>query len=214
MAEPAALPGGRSWKTIFVLVSGATIGTFIAQGLLSPALPLYLTGPLGTTKATAGLVVSSMSLAAVLVRPFAGAFVDRYGRRPVLLSGLGLFLIGSAISLAAETATLLVLGRLVQAIGAGCGLTLVRAIARDAFRAEQLVKAIAYLTMFGTLGPMVSPFIGGVLIDTFGWRSVFGFALIAAGAAGLTLSFALPQSRAAQAKGAATLSPFIQLGAR
>ena len=69
-----------------------------------------------------------------------------------------------------------------QAIGAGCGLALVRAIARDAYRAEQLVKAIAYLTMFGTLGPMVSPFIGGVLIDTLGWRSVFGFALLAGGA--------------------------------
>jgi DHA1 family bicyclomycin/chloramphenicol resistance-like MFS transporter len=81
------------------------------------------------------------------------------------------------------------LGRLVQAIGAGCALTLVRAIARDAYRAEQLVKAIAYLTMFGTLGPMVSPFIGGVLTDTFGWRSVFGFALLAGGAITLIAYF-------------------------
>ena len=79
----------------------------------------------------------------------------------------------------------LVLGRLVQAIGAGCSLTLVRAIARDAYRAEQLVKAIAYLTMFGTIGPMVSPFMGGVLIDMFGWRSVFGFALLAGAAIAL-----------------------------
>jgi len=55
-------------------------------------------------------------------------------------------------------------------------------IARDAYKAEHLVKAFAYLTMFGTLGPMVSPFIGGVLIDTLGWRSVFGFALVAGGA--------------------------------
>jgi DHA1 family bicyclomycin/chloramphenicol resistance-like MFS transporter len=62
----------------------------------------------------------------------------------------------------------------------------VRAIARDAYRPDQLVKAIAYLTMFGTLGPMVSPFIGGVLTDTFGWRSVFGFALVAGGAITLT----------------------------
>ena len=109
---------------------------------------------------------------------FYGPFSDRYGRRPVLLSGLSLFLIGSAVSTMAETANALVLGRLVQAIGAGCALTLVRVIARDAYRAEQLIKAIAYLTMFGTLGPMVSPFIGGVLTDMFGWRSVFGFALV------------------------------------
>ena len=56
------------------------------------------------------------------------------------------------------------------------------AIARDAYSAQYLVKAFAYLTMFGTLGPMVSPTIGGVLIDTLGWRSVFGFALLAGGA--------------------------------
>jgi DHA1 family bicyclomycin/chloramphenicol resistance-like MFS transporter len=61
-------------------------------------------------------------------------------------------------------------------------LTLTRAIARDAYSAQHLVKAFAYLTMFGTLGPMASPIIGGVLIDTLGWRSVFGFALLAGGA--------------------------------
>ena len=107
---------------------------------------------------------------------FYGSLSDRYGRRPVLLSGLALFLVGSVRLGAGGDAGALVLGRLIQAIGAGVGLPLVRAIARDAYRADQLIKAIAYLTMFGTLGPMVSPTIGGVLIDTFGWRSVFVFA--------------------------------------
>ena len=83
------------------------------------------------------------------------------------------------------------IGRLIQAIGAGCALTLVRAIARDAYRAEQLVKAIAYLTMFGTLGPMISPIIGGALTDTLGWRSVFGFALAAGAAITLTVYLAM-----------------------
>ena len=106
-----------------------------------------------------------------------GSLSDRYGRRPVLLSGIALFLIGSVASALAQTATMLVLARLVQAIGAGCGMTLTRTIARDAYRPEHLIKAIAYLTMFYTIGPMVSPLIGGLLVDTFGWRSVFGFAV-------------------------------------
>ena len=64
-----------------------------------------------------------------------------------------------------------------QAVGAGCGITLVRAIAQDVYGPARLVKAIAYLTMAYTIGPMISPMVGGFLIDAFGWRSVFGFAL-------------------------------------
>ena len=83
-----------------------------------------------------------LRLAVGPLRPAAGAAVGA-GAVPDRQRGLG----GGA------DAGALVLGRLVQAIGAGCGLALVRAIARDAYRADQLVKAIAYLTMFGTLGP-------------------------------------------------------------
>jgi DHA1 family bicyclomycin/chloramphenicol resistance-like MFS transporter len=111
-----------------------------------------------------------------------GSLSDRFGRRPVLLSGLGLFLLGSALSAVAANVPMLVAGRVVQAVGAGCGVTLVRTIARDAYGAERLVKAIAYLTMFYTVGPMISPLAGGILVDTFGWRSVFGFSVAAAAA--------------------------------
>ena len=74
-------------------------------------------------------------------------------------------------------APLLIAGRFVQALGAGCGVTLVRAIARDAYGPEQLVKAIAYITMFYTLGPMTAPIAGGLLVDYFGWRAAFAFSL-------------------------------------
>src|SRR5689334_7362881 len=154
--------------------------TPLAVHLFFPVIPA-VKAALGLTDAHAQLTFSIALFGMAFATLFYGSLSDRYGRRPVLLSGLALFLFGSAVSAFAETANALVLGRLVQAIGAGCALTLVRAIARDAFRAEQLIKAIAYLTMFGTLGPMVSPFIGGVLIDTLGWRSVFGFALLAGG---------------------------------
>jgi DHA1 family bicyclomycin/chloramphenicol resistance-like MFS transporter len=111
-----------------------------------------------------------------------GSLADRLGRRPVLLSGLCLFLLGSVLSAVAVNVPMLIAGRVVQAFGAGCGITLVRTIARDAYGAERLVKAIAYLTMFYTVGPMISPVVGGLLVDTLGWRAVFGFSVVAAAA--------------------------------
>jgi DHA1 family bicyclomycin/chloramphenicol resistance-like MFS transporter len=129
-------------------------------------------------QATFSIAVLGMGVATIAY----GSLADRYGRRPVLLSGLCLFLVGSILSAAAMNVPMLVAGRLVQAIGAGCGVTLVRTIARDAYGAERLVKAIAYLTMFYTLGPMISPVVGGLLVDTLGWRSVFAFSVVAAAA--------------------------------
>jgi MFS transporter, DHA1 family, multidrug resistance protein len=155
--------------------------TPLAVHLFMPVIPAVKQA-LELTDAMAQLTFTIALFGMAFATLFYGSLSDRYGRRPLLLSGLLLFLAGSVASVFAQTAIMLVLGRLLQAIGAGCGLPLTRAIARDAYSAQHLVKALAYLTMFGTLGPMVSPFIGGVLIDTLGWRGVFGFALLAGGA--------------------------------
>jgi DHA1 family bicyclomycin/chloramphenicol resistance-like MFS transporter len=88
----------------------------------------------------------------------------------------------------------LICGRLIQAIGAGCGITLVRAIAQDVY-GRNLVRAIAYLTMAYTIGPMIAPIAGGVLIDVFGWRSVFVFALAAGALITLNAYWAVFESR-------------------
>jgi DHA1 family bicyclomycin/chloramphenicol resistance-like MFS transporter len=181
MESKSRMPG-RAFTIALGLIA---LITPLAVHLFFPVIPA-VKAALGLSDARAQLTFSISLFGMAFATLFYGSLSDRYGRRPVLLSGLGLFLFGSIVSAMAETANALVLGRFVQAIGAGCALTLVRAIARDAYRAEQLVKAIAYLTMFGTLGPMVSPIIGGVLIDTLGWRSVFGFALVAGAAITLT----------------------------
>jgi MFS transporter, DHA1 family, multidrug resistance protein len=175
----------RTPGRVFALTLGLTaLITPLAVHLFFPVIPAIKVA-FGIGDAYAQLTFSIALFGMAFATLFYGSLSDRYGRRPVLLSGLVLFLVGSVLSAFAPTPETLVLGRLIQAIGAGCSLTLTRAIARDAYRADQLVKAIAYLTMFGTLGPMISPIIGGVLTDLFGWRSVFGFALVAGGAISL-----------------------------
>ena len=184
-AEFSATTPSRGFAVTLGLIA---LITPLAVHLFFPVIPAVKVA-LGLSDAHAQFTFSIALFGMAFATLFYGSLSDRYGRRPMLLSGLSFFLIGSVISAMAETANVLLLGRLVQAIGAGCALTLVRAIARDAYRADQLVKAIAYLTMFGTLGPMVSPFIGGLLTDIFGWRSVFGFALVAGAAITLTAYF-------------------------
>ncbi len=186
MEAPHRLPS-RSFTISLAVIA---LITPLAVHLFFPVIP-EVKRALGLTDAFAQLTFSISLFGMAFATLFYGSLSDRYGRRPVLLSGLALFLIGSVLSAFAPTPLTLVLGRLIQAIGAGCAQTLVRAIARDAYRAEQLIKAIAYFTMFGTLGPMISPAIGGVLIDTLGWRSVFGFALVAGGAISINAYFTM-----------------------
>ena len=176
---------GRPSRGFSIALALVALITPLAVHLFFPVIPA-VKAALQLSDAYAQLTFSIALFGMAFSTLFYGSLSDRYGRRPMLMSGLALFLLGSIVSAIAGTPGALLLGRLVQAIGAGCALTLVRAIARDAYQPDQLVKAIAYLTMFGTLGPMVSPFIGGVLTDTLGWRSVFGFALVAGAAITLT----------------------------
>ena len=175
------------------LASISLIGP-LAVHIFMPVIPA-VKAALGLSDAMAQLTFSIALFSMAFSTLVYGSLSDRYGRRPVLLSGLCLFLAGSAVSAAANSIGTLVLGRLIQAFGAGCGVTLVRAIAQDVYGRERLVRAFAYLTMFYTIGPMVSPMVGGILTDAFGWRSVFAFSLLLGGVITLNTYLAVFESR-------------------
>ncbi len=169
-------------RFVAALVSITLIGP-LAIHLFLPAMP-EVKKAFGISDALVGLTFSVTLLVMAFVTLAYGSLSDRYGRRPVLLTGLVLFTAGSAVSSIAGSISGLIVGRMIQALGAGCGVTLARAIARDAYGTDGLVKVIAYLTMAYALGPMLSPLLGGMLIDVFGWRSVFWFAMLSG--AGIT----------------------------
>jgi DHA1 family bicyclomycin/chloramphenicol resistance-like MFS transporter len=113
------------------LASISLIGP-LAVHLFMPVIPA-VKAALGLSEALAQLTFSIALFSMAFATLVYGSLSDRYGRRPVLLSGLCLFLVGSAISAVADSIGVLVVGRLVQAVGAGCGITLVRAIAQDVY---------------------------------------------------------------------------------
>lgn len=170
----------------------------LAIHLFLPAMPAVKSF-FGLSDALVQLTFSVTLIAMAVVTPAYGSLSDRYGRRPILLLGLVLFLLGSLVSALAGSVEMLFFGRLVQAMGAGCGITLTRAMARDAYGPGALVKAIAYLTMAYTLGPMIAPPLGGLLIDAFGWRSAFWFALIVGSCITVAAYFVLFETRDASA---------------
>lgn len=121
-----------------------------------------------------------------------GPLSDRFGRRPVLLCGLSLFLSGTLICTVAWSLPALVLGRVLQGSGGCAGIVLARAIIRDVHGREAAARGIALLMMAMTLAPAVSPALGAFLAEWIGWRMIFVF-LGVVGA--VVLAFAAAQLR-------------------
>lgn len=163
----------QTGKLTFALVCLSTLGNFIAQGLLYPALPLYLTRELGTSKAVAGLVVSVLALTSIAVRPWAGGFIDRIGRRPLLIAGPVLGTVSALGLLALVSVPAVLIMRLIQ--GAGSAMTYSSAVATVADVAPPEKRA-GYLALFSTffyVGFALGPFIAELLIESAGFASVW-----------------------------------------
>ena len=163
-------------RFIGALASIALIGPLSIHMFL-PVMPV-VKSVFGISDALAGLTFSVSLFVMAFANLLYGSLSDRYGRRPVLLAGLFLFALGSVVSAIAGSVSGLIAGRMIQALGAGSGVPLSRAIARDAYGTDVLVRVIAYLTMAYTLGPMVAPLVGGILLDLSGFRAVFWFAAL------------------------------------
>ncbi len=161
----------EEWRLLLILVVATAIGPFSMQIFL-PALPAIQTG-FAVSAATAQLAFSLSALAMAVATLIYGPLSDRLGRRPALLSGLVIFLVGSLICAFANSIGLLIFGRVVQAAGGCAGMVLGRAIVRDLYDREKSASAIAYITMAMVVAPMLAPAIGGVLTDLFDWSAVF-----------------------------------------
>ena len=146
--------------------------------ILLPALPVIKqTFEVSTEVAQLTLSLSMLSIA--LGTLFYGPLSDKYGRKPVMLLGLSITLIGSIFCFLANTIELLILGRFIQAFGAAVGLVLARAIVRDVYGAQEAARVIATLVMVMVVVPMFSPLLGGELMVWLSWEYVFVLIAIA-----------------------------------
>ncbi len=123
------------------------------------------------------LTISAYLGVTALLQLIIGPLSDRYGRRPVILGGMGIFLVATLGCLLAPTVEIFLIFRMIQATIA-VGMVLSRAIVRDMVPPNQAASMIGYVTMGMSLVPMFGPMIGGFLDAAFGWQTSFAMVLV------------------------------------
>jgi MFS transporter, DHA1 family, multidrug resistance protein len=117
--------------------------------------------------------VAAFGLVKAITNFFAGTLSDRYGRRPVLLGGWGIFALSTIAAVFSPNVETLLVCRLFQSTSA-VGMVLSRAVVRDTVASiDDAASRIGYVTMGMAVMPMVAPIIGGVLEEIYGWKSTF-----------------------------------------
>jgi DHA1 family bicyclomycin/chloramphenicol resistance-like MFS transporter len=186
-------PGSRA--LVSLLTALVALGP-VSISLYVPSMPSLAV----EFRATPGLVLQSFTIfiagfaAAQLVY---GPLADRFGRRPVLIGGLVLYIVASLACAQSTSIDAFLVARLVQGLGACVGPVVARAIVRDRFERADAVRAFAFIGTAIALAPALGPLIGGFLEVWFGWRSAFlfliGYGLLMTGLVLARLEETIPQ---------------------
>jgi MFS transporter, DHA1 family, multidrug resistance protein len=126
---------------------------------------------------------------------FYGPISDRFGRKPPLYFGFVLYALGAAGCALATSMPVLMLMRVVQALGGSAGFVIGRAIVRDRCEPHEAARAFSLLMMIVALGPVLAPVAGGFVVTHFGWRGTFVFQAVLGVVLLAAVHFALRESR-------------------
>ena len=175
-------------------LAGATLLASLGVSIATIALPT-LARSFPVTLAELQWVVLAYLLAMTVTIVSAGRLGDLYGHRRVLLAGLILFTVASALCATSPNLAVLIAARALQGIGGAILVALPMSIARDAVPEERLGAAMGLLGTMSAVGTALGPSLGGVVMANLGWQAAFGL-LALGGAAVLALALrALPAAR-------------------
>ena len=134
-----------------------------------PSLGTVFNAPMATVQLTLSMFVIAFGGAQLVIGPLS----DRYGRRPVVIWGLGLYVLASLLCAFAPSISLLIAARFLQALGCCSAIIIARAIVRDAYAPADSARVIARASTWLALAPLTGPILGSYLQVTFGWRAAF-----------------------------------------
>jgi DHA1 family bicyclomycin/chloramphenicol resistance-like MFS transporter len=155
----------------------------ISTDLYLPSLP-SLMSYFSASEADVQLTLSIFLIGLAASQLVYGPLSDRFGRKPVLLVGLAIYLVASIACMLAPSIEFLIAARFLQALGACVGPVLCRAVVRDVYGREGAARVLSYLAAAMAIAPLLGPILGGYLQACFGWRANFA-ALVIYGLGGL-----------------------------
>ena len=209
------LPVSRPLGVGLVLLLGglAALG-MLSTNIILPSFPT-IGQEFDISDQTLGLTLSLFFALFALGQLVAGPLSDRFGRRNPVIIGLVLFVVGSIVCALATDFTLLLIGRILQAVGGCVAAVLSRAIARDMFDGNDLARVMSLVMVATATAPGFSPLLGGLFAQSYGWRSAFMFVAITGVAITLLYAFLLrethPASRRNLINPRTVIQSYIQL---
>jgi len=158
---------------IFILAALSMLGALSIDAYL-PAL-LTIAHVFTVTPAAAQQTLTVYLIAFAFMTLFYGTLSDSFGRRPVLLLSMLLYVLSSIGAGLSSSLGMLILFRFLQGATAGSGSVIGRAMVGDLFSGAEAQRVMSYISVVFGLAPAIAPILGGWLLASFGWRSIFGF---------------------------------------
>lgn len=213
MHAPVTAPRHPTRGEILLLGSLTAFGA-VTIDLYLPTLPAIARTyavPAPAVQLTLSVFFAGMALGQL----FHGPASDRWGRRPVVLAGCGLYVLASFVCAAASSLEMLIAGRFLQALGCCASMVVARAVVRDRYDHRDSARIFSLLTLVLGVAPLVAPTVGGWLAAALSWRWVFGVLALFGLAVGIAVWRRLEESRsaetAAKARATSPLAGYLEL---
>lgn len=166
--------GGRPTdRRLFVVLGALSAFGPLTTDLYLPGLP-KIAAHYGATVSSVAVTITACVVGLAVGQVIAGPVSDAKGRRRPLLLGVAVFVASSLACAAAPSVVTLDLARLLQGLAGGAGIVIARAMVRDLYSGVEAARAFSALGAVVSLGPILSPVVGGVLLPFVGWRGLFG----------------------------------------
>lgn len=181
-------------KTILPILMSMVVLSPLAIDIYLPSMPIMAVEfnvSSSEIQSTLVLFLFAMGIGQILIGPLA----DRFGRRPIALAGISLYIVSSLLAVFTTDFQLMQGARVLQGIAACASSIVVFSAVRDTFTHQESAKYYSYLNGAICVIPALAPTLGGILALQFGWRSTFVFMALFAVIVLLIVAFRLPETR-------------------